>query len=70
MEQFSKDFEESVKRLIDLNARKPYFLDKFLEHDRALFQEVLDHARFSVECVEKFHGRVDLIEKVFAKNRL
>jgi hypothetical protein len=64
MESFGESFYESVKKLIDENASKPYFFDKFAEADRSLFQEVLEHARFSVECVEKFHGRVDLLDQV------
>ncbi len=64
MKNFGQTFYESMKTLIDKNARKPYFLDKFSDSDRSLFQEVLEHARFSLECVEKFHGRVDLLDQV------
>jgi len=70
IENFANNFFESVKRLIDENARRPYFLDKFSDADRSLFQEVLEHARFSVECVKKFHGRVDLLDKVVYSNNL
>ena len=64
IEKFGQTFYDGVKKLIDKNARKPYFLDKFSDADRALFQEILEHAKFSSECVEKFHGRVDLLDQV------
>jgi len=69
LENFGQTFYNSIKKLIDINAQKPYFLNKFNEADRSLFQEVFEHARFSIECVEKFHGRVDLLDQVIYKNQ-
>ena len=53
-----------MKRLIDKNAQKKYFTDNFKGVDKALLQEVITHARFSKESVQKFHGRVNLLQKV------
>jgi hypothetical protein len=39
-------------------------MDNFQLTDRYLIQEVMDHAKFCNESVEKFHGRNDLIDKV------
>ena len=61
---FGNLFYNSVKTLIDRNATKSHFLDKFNSQDKQLLQEVLDHAHFCMESVEKFHGRNDLIEEV------
>ena len=65
--QFGTRFYDSVKELIDRNATIPHFLDNFHLTDRHLMQEVLDHAHFCLELIEKFHGRNDLIEKVSSK---
>ena len=64
LEKFGLLFYNSVKELIDRNASKPNFLDNFKLKDRVLMQEVLDHATFCVELIEKFHGRNDLIQNV------
>lgn len=64
LEEFGKLFYNSVKELIDRNAKKKYFLDNFTHNDKHLIQEVLDHANFCKTIVEKFHGRNDLIETV------
>jgi hypothetical protein len=45
-----------VKKLIDKAAKKPHYFDKFKVKDKNLLQEVVDHANFCLECVEKFHG--------------
>ena len=62
--QFGTRFYDSVKELIDRNARKPNFLVNLEKKDMQLMQEMMDHAKFCNESVEKFHGRNDLIEKV------
>ena len=54
-----------MKELIDRNASKSHFLDNFESKDKQLMQEVLDHAHFCMELIEKFHGRSDLIDEVF-----
>ena len=64
LEQFGLLFYNSVKELIDRNALTPHFLDDLESADRSLMQEVLDHANFCLELIEKFHGRNDLIQKV------
>ena len=64
LEQFGLLFYNSLKELIDRNALKPHFLDDLESADRSLMQEVLDHANFCLELIEKFHGRNDLIQKV------
>jgi hypothetical protein len=64
LEKFGIEFYNSVKELIDRNARKSSFLDNYSLKDRLLIQEVLDHANFCVELTKKFHGRNDLIENV------
>lgn len=64
IQNFAKTFHDSVKALIDKNAKKANFLETYEIKEQALIQEILDHARFSIECVEKFHGRTDLINQV------
>ena len=64
MEQFGNAFYDAVKALIDKNATKSSYFDGFSFKDRQLFQEVFDHANFCIECVDKFHGRTDLIDQV------
>ena len=64
IKNFAEVFHNSVKKLIDMNAKKANFLESYEKRDQILIQEILDHARFSIECVEKFHGRVDLINRV------
>lgn len=61
---FGEKFFESVKKLIDMNARKSDLLKEINVYDHNLIAEVLNHARFSLECVEKFQGRSDLVEKI------
>jgi hypothetical protein len=46
-----------VKKLVDKAAKKPHYFDSFKSKDKILLQEVVDHANFCLECVEKFHGR-------------
>ena len=58
LEEFGKLFYDSIKTLIDKAAKLPHFFDKFKAKDKNLLQEVVDHANFCVECVEKFHGIV------------
>ena len=65
IESFAKTFYDSVKSLIDKNAQKKYFTDQFNQSEKSVLSEVLKHARFSVECVKKFHGRVNMLNKVF-----
>ena len=67
IENFGKKFYESVKNLIDKNALKKNFIDDFNENDKDLLHEILRHARFSKDYVQKFHGRVNLLEKVKPK---
>jgi hypothetical protein len=62
--EFGTRFYESVKKLIDINATQSHFLDNFQFTERHLIQEVIDHANFCLELIEKFHGRNDLIEQV------
>ena len=38
----------------------------FPENDKVLIQEIIRHASFARECVQKFHGRVNLLIKVGA----
>ena len=64
LEKFGSLFYNSVKELIDRNAKKLHFLDNYKIKDKQLIQEVLDHANFCKSIVEKFHGRNDLIEEV------
>lgn len=68
VKSFSNTFYEQVKILIDKNQeqitnKNVYNLNI---QDSQLLQEVLDHAYFCNETVEKFHGRTDLIDKVLA----
>jgi hypothetical protein len=64
MEEFGETFFKAVKELIDQNARQPYYLDNFDTKDKQLLQEIVEHANFCNECVEKFHGRIDLLDRV------
>ena len=65
IENFSKSFYDSVKNLIDKNAQKEFFTDNLTNNDKILIQEIITHALFSKESVQKFHGRVNLLKKVF-----
>jgi hypothetical protein len=42
-------------------------LDNFQIKDKQLLQEVLEHANFCIEIVDKFHGRNDLLDQVLKK---
>ncbi len=53
-----------MKTLIDKNAKKKCFIDNFNESDKDLAQEILRHAKFSKDYTQKFHGRVNLLDKV------
>ena len=58
LENFGNLFYEQTKRLIDTN----YAIEK--RKFMAFEKEVMDHAIFCRECVQKFHGRDDIIKKV------
>ena len=62
--KFGNVFYEKVKTLIDRNAKKTSSLQKLEEHEQNLYNEVLAHAKFSADYVLKFHGRVELLNKV------
>jgi hypothetical protein len=64
MKNFGNTFYNAVKQLIDQNASQPYYLDRFSMKDKHIVQEIVEHANFSNECVEKFHGRIDLLDRV------
>ncbi len=50
VENFGNIFYEKVKKLIDRNCQvKNFRAEKLSENDEALINEVLDHARYSVE---------------------
>ena len=54
-----------MKNLIDINYSETNEFSNLNEKDRTLIQEVLDHGYFCNKTVEKFHGRNDLVDKVF-----
>ena len=64
MKEFGNVFYEQVKKLIDKNQSQASYFENLEEKDTKLLQEVLEHAYFCHECVEKFHGRNDLLGKV------
>ena len=64
LSDFGNVFYEKVKNLIDRNAKKTTTLQKLEEHDQNLYNEVLAHAKFSADYVLKFHGRVELLNRV------
>lgn len=53
-----------MKSLIDKNARKKTIMSMIASQDKDLFQEVLIHAQFANEYVTRFHGRIDILNKV------
>jgi hypothetical protein len=63
-EQLGKDVFNSIKGLVDRNYKKASFFDKLSNDESVLLRELFVHYTFSAECVERFHGRVDFIEKV------
>ncbi len=68
VEEFGQRFFEEVKRLIDRNVARESRGGagggaRSLEEE-AMWQEVLDHARFCREKVAQFHGRNDLLDVV------
>lgn len=65
VEQFAKTFYDQVKILIDLNYEKKKKVDNLNHEEHELIQEVIDHAIFCNQTVSKFHGRADILEKVF-----
>ena len=64
MKEFGETFYRQVKKLIDKNQSQASFYDNLEASDAALLQEVLEHAYFCNETVEKFHGRNDLLNRV------
>jgi len=62
--EFADTFYEQVKRLIDKSQQQKSEYAYLSEEDLKILQEVLDHANFCIETVEKFHGRDDLLQKV------
>ena len=70
IENFGKIFYQSVKSLIDKNAKKKYFTDNFNENNKFLLNEIIKHYKFSKEYVQKFHGRVNLLNEVSNKLKL
>ena len=64
--EFGETFYKQVKRLIDLNKKQRSFYESMERADASLLQEILDHANFCNETVEKFHGRADLLNSLKA----
>ena len=58
-----------MKALIDRNQETSTNTESLNDNDSNLMREVLDHSRFCKEKVSKFHGRTDLLEKVYFKIR-
>ena len=53
-----------MKRLIDKNQQKTSLYSELDEKDVELVKEVLEHAYFANECVDKFHAQKYLRTKV------
>ena len=64
LNEFGNTFYEQLKRLIDLNQNQKSEIVNLSDEDLRVLQEVLDHANFCNETVEKFHGRQDLLDQV------
>lgn len=64
LNEFGNTFYEQVKRLIDLNQNQKSEAVYLSDEDLRVLQEVLDHANFCNDTVEKFHGRQDLLNRV------
>ena len=64
LSDFGAIFYEKVKALIDKNARKTTLLQKLEAHEQNLFNEVTAHAKLSAGYALKFHGRVEILNKV------
>lgn len=65
IEKFGETFYEQVKRLIDLNVNQVNYFNELNKSDQTLYQEVFGHVRFCKESVAKFHGRIDILEKLY-----
>jgi hypothetical protein len=67
MKRFGDVFYEQCKLLIDKNYKeKSKHFSSLGQVESALLQEVLGHANFCNETAEKFHGRQDILLKVFS----
>ena len=56
LNEFGNTFYEQLKRKSEIV--------NLSDEDLRVLQEVLDHANFCNETVEKFHGRQDLLDQV------
>lgn len=69
LHEFGDTFYAQLKRLIDKSQEQKSEYAYLSEEDVKILQEVLDHAIFCNETVEKFHGRKDLLDKVCIKRK-
>ena len=64
MKEFGELFYEQTKKLIDRNQTQESLFEKLDKRDTELLKEVLKHAYFCTQSVERFHGREDLLGQV------
>jgi hypothetical protein len=57
-------FFEQAKLLIDRNQEEKAQNEILADSDKKVLQEVIDHAIFCNETVEKFQGRVDILDQM------
>ncbi len=62
---FGETFYEQIKRLIDNNQNQEGVFERLKENDADLLQEVLHHTYFCIDTVSHFHGREDILQKVY-----
>jgi hypothetical protein len=64
IKEFGEVFYEQTRQLIDKNQNQERYIEQLGKLDTELLQEVLDHANFCNDTVEKFQGRQDYLRKV------
>jgi hypothetical protein len=64
LHSFGELFYEQCALLIDRNQTDKSEFEDLSKQDVELIREVLDHAYFCNETVEKFRGRVDILDRV------
>ncbi len=62
--EFGEVFYEQTRQLIDRNQKQERYFEELGKLDTELLHEVLEHANFCNDTVEKFQGRRDYLAKI------
>ena len=64
----ARDFEVSLKNLIDINAKRKTIQYKNAK-EKEMMSEIIQHTMFLLEYNERFSGRENLVEQVNFKKK-